>query len=163
MNVRILLVVFSMGFAGVAPGSNLTSNLTLNRKGPAHDELLGLLEARSLSELDQQQHLDAMRRDRQASCASELRLHLVPRACFREIQDEKSSVRRSRLSRVCIENAKLSNSRIDLGGPQVDLPDDCRHAIATRLEDLRYIDESTRPEVSVMRTSGPDLEDSSLD
>lgn len=139
-------------------------------------ELRGLLEAKSLKELDTRQRSAAKISAAHESCEAELRLHLLPRSCFHEIGFAKSSSEKAhqqihtgdfdqkrRLTRLCIESAKLSVSRLDLRGPVQDLPNDCQKVIAERIDDLRYIDEAARPESSVMRTSGPDLEDASVD
>lgn len=130
-------------------------------------ELRDLLEAHSPKDLDTKARLHARLKTAHEACAAELRLHLLPRSCFEELalapRDPQEAKQRNRLSRLCLESAKSSHSRLDLSGSMTGLPEDCRIAASERLEDLEYRDEGRGPEASGSRTSGPKIEDVSSD
>lgn len=132
-------------------------------------ELRGLLDARSLSELDSATREARELRQIHDGCRAELAARLLPRDCFREIamraggsaaeRSRTRSVEQQRMTRICIENARVSRSRLDLGAEMSGIPDECRKIADERLEDLRYMDEARRPaDVSGWRTDGTDLE-----
>jgi hypothetical protein len=120
-------------------------------------ELREILSVRSVGELESRTRESSARKLAQDTCAAELAARLLPRACFRELEglaavahdrartDRAPATRVRRLTRVCIENAKASHSRLDLSGPSEALPPDCRRAVAERLEDFQYIDEAKSP------------------
>jgi|GEM_PF-4542620 len=147
----ILLILLSVSVAHASPN--------------AHGELRDLLEAKSLIDLETREKSASRRRATYEACTAELRAHLLPRACFHELEKTaaEESDRRQRLANICVQNAKASQSRLDLSGSTSELPDECRKAALERLGDLQYIDEAKRPETSVMRTFGPELEETSSD
>lgn len=115
-------------------------------------ELYELLSVRSTGELEVRTRESSARKLAQDTCAAELAAHLLPRACFREpaptgASDPAPSARVRRLTRICIESAKTSRSRLDLSGSLENLPPDCRLAVVERLEDFQYIDEAKSPPV----------------
>ncbi len=131
-------------------------------------DLHDLLSVKSLDELTTQTRRTSARDLAQTECAAELAARLIPRACFRELaltptRASATDLRAARLARVCMENARASQSRLDLSGPLRELPLDCVRVVGERLEDLHYKDESVSPETSVMRTSGPILEDDPME
>ena len=119
-------------------------------------DLHDMLNAKSVNELEARTRTSNDLQRTRESCASELRAHLIPRACFKELAltNQPSS---AKLTRICAENAKSSRSRLDLGGVMDQIPDDCRKVAADRLEDLRYIDERKSPDL------GPEFEKTESD
>jgi hypothetical protein len=125
----------------------------------AQNELLTLLKARSLAELEATTTESAAVRSEHEACSSELQLRLLPRNCFKRLNHgAENTDEAQRLSRICVENAKKSTSRLDLENSTATLPRDCQQAARDRFEDLRYIDDHQRPEHLAGRTSGPDFE-----
>jgi hypothetical protein len=132
----------------------------------ARSELREMMSVRSVAELEERSRATLARKRAHETCQSELSVHLLPRACFQELALSKNAAKTQvleRLTRICIENAKTSRSRLDLSRSNTDLPESCRQIIAERLEDLRYMDESSSSATSVTRTLGPELEESSFD
>lgn len=123
----------------------------------SQSDLRALIGAKSIGELDARMAATALQNRVQEACGSELRARAVPRSCFKKPMTV-SSLERERLTQLCRDNAMRSRSRLDLTADSSDLPTECRAAIATRLADLDYVDEEARPDVSVIRTRGPEFE-----
>ncbi len=123
------------------------------------NELRALLEVRSVTDLEQTV-ASAMRLSNfEAACRAELKAHALPRSCFVKLTLQKPIDSRefARLTRICRESAAKSQSQIDLADSR-GLPDDCRLSVRSRLDDLQYADEESRPETAVNRMIGPILE-----
>ncbi len=118
------------------------------------NSLRELLTVKSVVDFEAKRSEQARDLDARRSCYAQLKAKAVPRDCFVVVTDDPHEV--DRLSKVCIANARSSRSRLDLAQSSKDivLPTRCLKAINERLDDLRYVDESLKPELSVVRTGG---------
>ena len=125
------------------------------------DVLREILVAKSVAELDANEISRARRSDQTESCAAQLKMKAIPRDCFTSELISRPNELAS-LTRICIVNARASRSRLDLSDATShgsSVPDSCLRVVRERNEDLNYANESEHPEMSVMRTDGPDLEE----
>ena len=143
-------------------GSLMTILLSLTHSFSAQaDVLQEILAAKSVADLDAKQISRVLRSDRQASCEAQLKLRAIPRDCFTS-ELVARPLQLASLTRLCIANARSSRSRLELAeamSQKSAVPDSCLRVVRERQEDLKYVDELQHPEMSVARTSGPELEE----
>ncbi len=136
----------------------LASHLSVSARA---DVLRELLVAKSVAELDANEISRTRHSEKADSCAAQLKMKAIPRDCFTSDLNSRP-IELASLIRICIVNARASRSRLDLSRATErgsSVPDSCLRVLRERKDDLNYVDESQHPELSVMRTDGPDLEE----